>query len=183
MSIKMVKPREKKVVSGPATEIFCDRTKESGKSRTQQHFRKEADINSIIARARKTGVLVDPLISRTRTPMFGDFSEIKTFQEAEQLYIDVVNRFEAMPATIRRKFDNNPGKFVEWINKPENIEEAAKLGIVDHDVPNVRYVDKDNNDITEQVINERGIFVNGMRVNRDGSPYKKPEVKPAEPAK
>ena len=47
---------------------------EFDESMTQQHFRDECDINSIIRRYQKTGFLVDPLTPGTAEPMYGDFA-------------------------------------------------------------------------------------------------------------
>jgi hypothetical protein len=35
-----------------------------------------------------------------------------------------------LPAKLRARFDNNPEKFVEYVGKGENREEAIELGLI-----------------------------------------------------
>ena len=62
-------------------------------SMTQQQFKDEADVNYIMARYQKTGVLVDPLTQATRKPMFDDFSELGDFRDHQQAVIDAQELF------------------------------------------------------------------------------------------
>ena len=48
-------------------------------SRTQQHFKKEADINHILKKFKKSGLLTDPLHRPTQYPQFGDFTNVTDF--------------------------------------------------------------------------------------------------------
>lgn len=133
-------------------------------SRTQQHFKQEADINYIMARYAKTGVLVDPLKVVNRKPQFGDFTNVSDFMTAQNKVIEVNSYFDRLPAKIRLMFNNNVNELLLFLSKDENLAEAEKLGLVERDLSKVKYVDKDGNDITDKVIAERGIFVNGKLV-------------------
>lgn len=98
-------------------------------SRTQQHFRNECDINNIMKRYLTTGYLTDPMNVSTRKPMFGDFSNVSEFQNAQNVIADAVQAFEAMPSYLRKRFQNNPVLFLEFVNNSDNYDEAVKLGI------------------------------------------------------
>lgn len=155
-------------------------------SRTQQHFKDEANINSIMTKYGKSGLLTDPTKTPTKMPQFGDYSEVADFQTMQNKVIEVNNYFQSLPADIRKMFDNDPQKLQEWISNPENEKEALKLGLLDNKLENLKYVDETTgDDITQKVIDERGIYIQGKRVNRDGSPYTAPvlesktEVPPA----
>jgi len=108
----------------------CEAEKPEGKSRTQQHFRKEADINTIMSRYAKTGYLVDPTIARTRKPIFADVSMNLDYHSLQIQLLDINNRFAMMPSELREKFDNDPEKCVNWLADPANAEEAGNLGLL-----------------------------------------------------
>ena len=99
-------------------------------SMTQQHFRDECDINNIIARYNKTGVLVDPLHPGTAQPSFGDFSSMLDYQEAQNIIIYANQAFALLPAYLRKRFNNEPAEMLQFLEKEENRDEAIKLGLV-----------------------------------------------------
>lgn len=104
----------------------------SGESRTQQHFADDCDVNSIIHKYTKTNVLKGPmgrLGSKPRQPQFGDFSTSPDYQESLNTIIDAQEHFESLPSQIRRKFKNDPLKFLEFMDNPKNVEEAIELGL------------------------------------------------------
>jgi len=152
--------------------LSFDKSNPKAVTKTQQHFKNECNINQIMKKYAKTGFLTDPTKIPTRYPQFGDFSNIQDYQTLKNKELEISTYFNKLPAALRTKFNYNPQEFINWINNPDNKDEALKLGLIDHDLTNVKYFDKDKNDITEQVIKDRGLFVNGIRVNKDGSPYK-----------
>lgn len=151
--------------------------KDNSKSvgRTQQHFRKEANINEILKKFKKSGLLTDPRNVPTVPPQYGDFTGVVDFQTAQNKLIAVKRYFDSLPAEIRKKFENSPEKLVYWITNPENAKEAREIGLLPRDLSQVRYfrtlADGSREDCTAEVIANRGLFVNGKRVNVDGTPY------------
>lgn len=99
-------------------------------SLTQQHFKDEADINFIMKRYEKTGTLVDPLVVPSRMPKFGDFSDVASFHQAQTLLSESYALFDELPASIRKRFSNDPAEFLAFMNDANNYEEALKLGLV-----------------------------------------------------
>lgn len=98
-------------------------------SLTQQHFKDEADINMIIARYNRTGFLVDPTAPRSGSAMFGDFSEVKDFQSAQNAICAATEAFGELDSKIRRRFNNDPGQLIAFLDNPDNYEEGVKLGL------------------------------------------------------
>lgn len=96
-----------------------------GKSLTQQHFKNEVDINQIIERAEKSGFIS----VSDKSPMYGDFTGLANFREARQMVVDAQEAFEALPAKIRQRFNNDPQELVDFVDNPENEEEAIELGL------------------------------------------------------
>lgn len=97
-------------------------------SRTKQEFRDETDITLLVERYRKTGYFYDPLTGdrkQPRLPMFEDWSADVDFQTAQ----DTVRRgnaaFAAIPAYIRRMFNDSPEAFLAVVGHPDKVEQFA----------------------------------------------------------
>ena len=98
-------------------------------SRCKQSFREECDVNRIVARARKTGYLIDPSIVANRQAVFMDCSNID--------YMDMLNRvnvaqraFDALPSDVRSKFDNDVAKLLDFVADPANEDAAIALDLL-----------------------------------------------------
>lgn len=100
-------------------------------SRTHGEFKDECDVNNIINGFERNGYLVDPSLPITRTPSFGDFTVIPTFQEAQNALIEANDAFASLPSSIRKKFDNEPTALIAWLNDENNREEAIALGLIE----------------------------------------------------
>lgn len=95
------------------------------RSRVKPEFYRESRMSTIIAKYRKTGILGDPA---RRAAVFGDFSSGADFAEAMRKVTQAQQNFEALPADVRAKFENDPEKLYAFITDPVNKEEAVKLG-------------------------------------------------------
>ena len=104
-------------------------------SQTLQSFKDDADINCIIARFQNTGVLVDPTVPVSRTPQFGDYSDMPTYQEAQNVIVAANNAFNDLSAKIRERFGNNPAAYFDFVQSlkegSDDYAEAIRLGIID----------------------------------------------------
>lgn len=94
-------------------------------SLTKQSFTKECDINTILAKYQKTGA-IDHVNKHEAS--YG-FATSLGFQEALELVAKGQKMFEELPSTIRTKFENDPGKFLDFVQNPENIKEMQELGL------------------------------------------------------
>lgn len=96
-----------------------------GKSRTKQSFREESEINNIMARYTKTGII-------DHFGQYGGeygFASSVVFHEAMNVVTKADQMFEALPAAIRRRFNGDPADFLEFVQNPENQEELVELGL------------------------------------------------------
>lgn len=105
--------------------LVCD-----APSLTQQHFKNDADINTIIARYNRTGFLVDPLTQSTRQPLFGDFVDVPDFREAQTQIALAKERFMELPSDLRKRFHNDATELLDFLQDSKNLAEAVKLGLV-----------------------------------------------------
>lgn len=94
--------------------------------RTQQHFKDECDVNNIMKKYEKTGVL--PQLQGTG--LYGDYSDPVDFQEALNTVNQATEQFENLPAKVRERFDNDPRKFLEFTGDARNREELGEMGLL-----------------------------------------------------
>lgn len=94
-------------------------------SLTQQQFKDEADINTIVNRFLKTGVLPTP----NTFPQYVDFEGVFDYQSAMNLVRAADESFMRMDAKVRSRFNNSPQEFLEFFADPANAPEAIRLGL------------------------------------------------------
>lgn len=95
-------------------------------SLAQQHFKDECDINNILRQFNITGLLPEAPLS----PRYGDFTGISDYHTALNRVIAAQDEFEALPADIRARFENDPAQLIDFLDNPENRPEAEQLGLV-----------------------------------------------------
>jgi len=94
-------------------------------SLTQQQFAEEADINTIVDRFMRTGVMPEGV----GVPSYQDYDGVFDFQTAQNAIRSAQENFFKMPAEVRARFQHSPQVFLEFFNDPANQEEAIKLGL------------------------------------------------------
>lgn len=95
-------------------------------SRTKQSFADETNINNIMARFTQTG-LVD--FVNEHQGHYGDVTGWE-FHDAMNIVARSQEMFEALPAHIRNRFNNDPATFLDFVDNRENDAEAIRLGIM-----------------------------------------------------
>lgn len=102
--------------------IFFDKND----GRTQRHFKKSSNINSIMEKISKGGVVPINKIS----PLYGDFSNVKDLHEMMNIVNEAKMEFMKLPANVRHAFDNNPANLQEsLVQVEEGNEELKKIFI------------------------------------------------------
>jgi len=94
--------------------------------RTQQAFADECDINKIMEKHRKTG-LIDH--ENTNRGDYSDYIGAPDFHTAQNKLIEAADMFQTVPANIRADFQNDPAKFLDFVQDPENQEALIELGL------------------------------------------------------
>lgn len=107
------------------------RTKFIGHSRTKQAMRDECDVNLIMARYDKTG-LIDHF---SRYGAEYGFASSVTFHDAMNVVTKAEQMFGALPAKARKRFNGAPAEFLEFVQNPANAKEMVELGLVDSKRP------------------------------------------------
>lgn len=96
-----------------------------GESITKQSEKDSCDINLIMAHYVKTRVL---LHQRDNEPEYG-FASSDTFNESMQIVAKAQSMFAELPSGIRSKFENNPAKFLDFVQDERNLEEMQEMGL------------------------------------------------------
>lgn len=102
-----------------------------GPSRTRQADAKEADINYILAQYAKVGVMP---IDKFKEMRYVNSIGVPDYLQALNLVQDAQERFDALPAKIRNRFNNNPELLIAFMNDERNYDEAVDLGLVERRV-------------------------------------------------
>lgn len=97
----------------------------------QQQFKDECDINIIMKRFGKTGVLPAPAVM----PQYGDYSQAVDYRSCMQAVRDAEEAFMELPADLRKKFNHDPQLFLEFCEDNSNYEEAQRMGLVPPPAP------------------------------------------------
>lgn len=98
---------------------------ETGKGLTKQSFTDETNINLIMRKAQKTGLVsfVNKHQGEYMDAPEMDFQEAMNYvNEANQMFLD-------MPAKLRKQFDNDAGKFLDYVHDPQNEESLYEMGL------------------------------------------------------
>lgn len=106
--------------AGNETALRCE-----DETRTQQQFKEECDINTIVERFGLTGELPNNL----RVPINAEFLDIIDYQTALNQLREADDAFMQMPANIRSQFDNDAGRFVDYCSDPANKDQLKKWGL------------------------------------------------------
>lgn len=98
-----------------------------GPTRTEQHHKDKCDINEII-KIHGAGTPLAPIVDVIDGPA-NDLTgaDFKT-------YMDHVTRaksnFERMPVSIKNRFNNDVSQLLDFVQDPNNYDEAIKLNLI-----------------------------------------------------
>jgi phage internal scaffolding protein len=104
------------------------KTNLQGESLTRQSEAKSADINHIVAKAKRTGYL--PIVNHGES-----IPEVtgQTFHEAMNVVAAAKQQFMELPSDVRQEFDNDPAKLLDCLHsdKEEDKNRLIELGVVE----------------------------------------------------
>ena len=98
----------------------------TGESMTQQQFKAECDVNNILAKYKRTGMLSH---IQKHEGNFGDFSSLEDYQTSLGKLMQAQQSFESLPSELRAKFENDPAQLISFLSDEKNNAEAVKLGL------------------------------------------------------
>lgn len=110
------------------------RTLVEGETRTKQSMKDETDINLIVRQYNRNGIITH--LSQ-KMPSYDDMAHDNVIGHTMDLHAAMnfvkaaESAFMELPPELRKRFDNDPVKFVTFCDDPENQDEMVKLGLAD----------------------------------------------------
>lgn len=94
-------------------------------SRTQQQFADECNINKIMERHGRG----EDISHLRRQGQYRDLTTAPTYQQAMDILNNANTAFDSLPARLRKEFDNDPQKFLEFVHDEKSYERGVALGL------------------------------------------------------
>lgn len=95
-------------------------------SLTRQEFSAECDINQIMKNFEATGIMPQP----GREPIYWDADAVPAnLQDAMHAMLYANQLFMQLPAIVRKEFDNDATKFVDYASDPSNLGKLEEWGL------------------------------------------------------
>jgi len=96
-------------------------------SLTKQSFKDQCDFNKVVKRFMRTGVLDHR--REGLEPRYADLIGSVDYQTALGRINEAKASFGALPAKVRKRFDNDPVQFLDFVSDPKNVNEMVELGL------------------------------------------------------
>jgi hypothetical protein len=105
-----------------------------GKSMTDQSDKNMTDINLIMERYAKTGVLPQ---TQQKLEQYLDMTQLPSYMEAHARIKAAEAMYMELPAQIRKDMGNNPANLEAYVQDPANKDMLEKYGIIEksYDAP------------------------------------------------
>jgi phage internal scaffolding protein len=101
-------------------------TVDTGRGKTEQAHKNECDMNFILRDYARTGFIKH---AKENQGKYDDIS-VQDFQDAMFIVAEAQNMFNELPGQVRKEFDHDPSRFLDFVQNPENKDKMAKLGIL-----------------------------------------------------
>lgn len=95
-------------------------------SLTKQAMKEDTDINNIMKKYAKTGIMTH---LAKHQGSYGDFTGVRDYHTALNKMIEADKSFASLPSGVRSKFNNDAGKFMDFVHDPANAEEMVEMGL------------------------------------------------------
>jgi hypothetical protein len=99
---------------------------DTGPGQTEQAHKQECDMNYILRDYQRTGLLKH---AKKYEGSYDDVSDID-YERSMMIVADVNSMFEGLPSSERKRFDNNPAKFLAYAQNEVNRKELEERGIL-----------------------------------------------------
>ena len=94
---------------------------------TEQSHKKECDINQILSKYQQTGIITH---AHQNQAQYGEISSLD-FHESMNLIAEAKSTFETLPSSLRKRFENDPEKYLAFLEDPKSLKEMQEMGLID----------------------------------------------------
>ena len=109
----------------PAHGVRCD-CDVFAPSMTKQEFAADCDINTLMARYEAGGAISH--VNR-QSPVYMDVTLVPDLRGHLDVMREASIAFASLPARVRKEFDNDPEKFVDFAQRPDSLERMREWGL------------------------------------------------------
>ena len=115
-----------KKVKSRTVGIDCQKAIEDGEEYlVEQAHKDEVDINTIVKRH---GIDLIAKVSALTQFEYDDVTG-NDFQKSMNAIIKARDAFQYVPSDIRKQFDNDPARFMDFVHNPDNKEALIEMGL------------------------------------------------------
>jgi phage internal scaffolding protein len=108
--------------------LDCQQAIEDGEEvRVEQHHKDEVNVNNIV---RKHGMELITKVAALQEFTYDDVVG-NDFQESMNILLKAADAFESVPSDIRKQFDNDPAKFLDFVHNPDNKDQMITWGLME----------------------------------------------------
>lgn len=100
---------------------------DTGPSRAKQSFAEESEINNIMAKYEKTGLISH---AAKHAGAYVDLPAHDEFVDAMNQVATANSMFEELPSGMRSRFRNDPAQFLDFVGNPDNEEAMIEMGLL-----------------------------------------------------
>lgn len=100
----------------------------TGDDMAKQSMKDDCDINVIISRFNRTGVLPRPNALRAQ---YADVSQVTDYHDALEIVRRAEEEFDSLPASVRKVFENDPAIFLDAVHDADKRHLLEQAGLVD----------------------------------------------------
>lgn len=97
--------------------------------RTKQEDKDSCDINRIMQRYEKTGIIPQDV----RPVVYANVSDFSEYRDVVDHVQAVESLFMQQPAALRSRFENDAARFLDFCADPDNRSEMIELGLLPQD--------------------------------------------------
>lgn len=108
----------------PATRVSKEFVKPS---LTKQSFKDECDVNNVLRKYAKTGVMEH--LNRFQGD-YGDYTSVVDYHSCVMQVQRAEEMFMTLPSKVRSKFANDPGRFLDFALDASNKDAMRDLGLL-----------------------------------------------------
>ncbi len=98
----------------------------TGTSLAKQSFKEECDINTIMRKYEKSGLIAH---LNKHQGQYGNFIGFQDYHASQNQILEARESFATIPAKIRAKFNNDPATFLEFAQNPDNLDQMIEMGL------------------------------------------------------
>lgn len=103
-----------------------------GSSRTKQSFAGECEINNIMRKYEKTGILTH---AKEHKGEYGDYIDVQDYKTNLEKILSAGEMFSELPSGLRKQFDNSPVQFLQFVQDHNNQDKMAEMGLISKPKP------------------------------------------------